>query len=80
MDLVEELRKAALDCEDGERDPVTGKSTWPKEETIEWVCADEIEKLRNVLCMWVKFWEADGEDDPLLGEEAMEETREVLGL
>ncbi len=43
--------------------------------------ASAIEQLREVLQMWVKFWEADGEDnifEPLLAEEAMEATRSVL--
>ena len=70
MDIVERLRSVG---------GIEGTTRWyinpdgPE-------AADEIEKLRDVLKMWVKFWEADGEDDPLLGEEAMEETREVLGL
>jgi len=45
--------------------------------------ANEIERLREILQMWVKFWEADGEDnifEPLLAEEAMEATREALGI
>jgi len=66
MDIVEELRKAALDCEDGERDPVTGESTWPKEETIEWVCADEIERLQEESKVnWVAFQKAADEIERL---------------
>jgi len=45
--------------------------------------ANEIERLREILQMWVKFWEADGEDnifEPLLAEKAMEATREALGI
>lgn len=38
-----------------------------------------IVRLENALMMWVKFWKGDGEDDPLLAEEAMEETRLLLG-
>ena len=43
--------------------------------------ADEIERLRGALRMWVKFWECDNEEnllEPLLAEEAMEETRSLL--
>jgi hypothetical protein len=39
--------------------------------------ADEIERLREALKMWVKFWKADG-DDVWLAEEAMEATRAAL--
>ena len=41
----------------------------------------EIERLRGILQMWAKFWEADNDDnelEPLLAEEAMEATREAL--
>lgn len=42
----------------------------------------ENERLREVLRMWVKFWEADNSidigGDALLAEEAMEATREIL--
>jgi hypothetical protein len=42
----------------------------------------ENERLREVLRMWVKFWEADNSvdilDDAVLAEEAMEATREIL--
>jgi len=43
--------------------------------------ADKIERLREALRMWVKFWEADNifNDEVLLAEEAMEFTRELLG-
>lgn len=49
----------------------------------------EIEKLKSqldkcfeALKMWAKFWEADNDEnslEPLLAEEAMELTREILG-
>ena len=46
--------------------------------------SDEVERLRSVLRMWVKFWENDEsidiKDDQWLAEEAMEETRKVLGV
>jgi hypothetical protein len=37
----------------------------------------EVKRLREILKMWVKFWEADG-DDVWLAEEAMESTRDAL--
>jgi len=41
---------------------------------------EEIERLREALQMWVKFWEADNifNDEALLAEEAMEATRGLL--
>jgi hypothetical protein len=36
-------------------------------------------RLEAALMLWVKFWKADGDEDPLLAEEAMEETRAMLG-
>ena len=46
------------------------------------VCADEIERLREALQMWVKFWENDQSidvtNDQWLAEEAMEATRQIL--
>ena len=67
MDIVERLRSIDISwSEHGE---------WCAE------AADEIERLRQALRMWVKFWEADNifNDDALLAEEAMEVTRELLG-
>ena len=67
MDIVERLRIRIHTSED--------------ETALTDEAADEIERLREVLRMWVKFWEADGEDnvfEPLLAEEAMEATRSVL--
>jgi hypothetical protein len=40
---------------------------------------NRILRLEEALRMWVKFWKAEGEEDPLLAEEAMEETRILLG-
>ena len=75
MDIVERLRAREY------------FDTWDSE-FVSKEAADEIDKLREdrerlreVLRMWVKFWEADGEDnvfEPLLAEEAMEATRSVL--
>jgi len=42
MKIVEKLRSIAEDCEQGERSPVSGISTWPKETTVEWKAADII--------------------------------------
>ena len=65
-DIVERLRK--------------GKSAggyWREKEA-----ADEIERLREALQMWVKFWENDQSidvtNDQWLAEEAMEATRQIL--
>ena len=156
-EIIRLLRRAAEDCEDGERSPVTGVSTWAKETTMEWAAADCIEKLtkklkkakdkeeggkmndwevkwmgpyppvrhadaitidhiielrkdihklekkietlqdvvrdnhnftkevceerqalRSALLMWVKYWEASGDEDIFMAEEAMEVTREAL--
>jgi hypothetical protein len=38
---------------------------------------EEIERLREALRMWVKFWEEEG-DDVWVAEEAMEATRGLL--
>ena len=40
----------------------------------------EIERLRSVLMMWVKFFDEDGEEDIFAAEEAMEATRQVLNM
>ena len=42
MKIVEKLRSIAEDCEQGERSPISGISTWPKETTAEWKAADII--------------------------------------
>jgi len=63
MDIVERLRSIDISwSEHGE---------WCAE------AADEIERLRKALQMWVKFWEEDG-DDVWLAEEAMEATHSLL--
>lgn len=36
-------------------------------------------RLEGALKMWADFYKADGEDDVMLAEEAMEETRVLLG-
>ena len=63
MDIVERLRSIDISwSEHGE---------WCAE------AADEIERLRKALRMWVKFWEEDG-DDVWLAEKAMEATHSLL--
>jgi hypothetical protein len=42
MKIVEKLYAIAEECEWGERSPVSGISTWPKETTVEWKAADII--------------------------------------
>ena len=49
MKIVDKLREIAEECELGERSPVTGISTWPKETTIEWKAADIIQEAFNSL-------------------------------
>jgi hypothetical protein len=43
MKIVEKLDEIAENCEWGERSPVSGISTWPKETTVEWKAARIIE-------------------------------------
>ena len=57
MKIVDKLREIAEECELGERSPVTGISTWPKETTIEWKAADIIQETFNSL---LSISEADG--------------------
>jgi hypothetical protein len=78
MDIVERLREGKF---------AGGKNVMHE-------AAEEIERLREenmqlkttnqqqqkVLRMWADFWEADGEVDIFLGEEAMESTRELFGV
>jgi hypothetical protein len=44
MKIVEKLLNIAEDCERGERSPISGISTWPKETTVEWKAAHIIEQ------------------------------------
>ena len=49
MKIVEKLDAIAEDCEWGERSPVSGISTWPKETTVEFKAARIIEAaMRNL--------------------------------
>ena len=49
MKIVDKLRAIAEDCESGERSPISGISTWPKETTVEWKAADIIQEAFNSL-------------------------------
>ena len=49
MKIVEKLNAIAEDCEWGERSPITGISTWPKETTVEWRAARIIEQAMQSL-------------------------------
>jgi len=49
MKIVEKLHAIAEDCEWGERSPVSGISTWPKETTVEWKAAHIIEQAMQTL-------------------------------
>jgi hypothetical protein len=49
MKIVEKLRDIAEECERGERSPVSGISTWPKETTVEWKAANIIERAMREL-------------------------------
>jgi len=72
-DIVMALRMQAEECENNERDPLTGISTWPKETTLEWQAADLIdeqfaeiqhyEKLReDMVELWIQMRESLGGD------------------
>ena len=97
MDIVEQLRKSAntVYSQDGytfrlglqneaanEIERLRNKVQWLEMcETTVVKQDNKIERLREALRMWVKFWEADNifNDEALLAEEAMEFTRELLG-
>lgn len=49
MKIVDKLRAIAEDCEQGERSPISGISTWPKETTVEWKAAHIIEQAMQSL-------------------------------
>jgi len=49
MKIVDKLREIAEECELGERSPVTGISTWPKETTVEYKAAHIIEQSLSAL-------------------------------
>lgn len=46
-EIVDWLRNQALECENSERNPRTGVSTWPKESTVEWAAADLIQAYKS---------------------------------
>jgi hypothetical protein len=49
MKIVEKLRDIAEECERGERSPISGISTWPKETTVEYKAAHIIEQAMQSL-------------------------------
>ena len=51
-ELIDALRKQAQECEDSERWPKTGASTRPKETTLEWAAAEQIEYLLQEIRMY----------------------------
>jgi len=53
--IIKELRQIAMECEEGERSPLTGKSTWLKEETIEWMAADLLEARKQEIDNYEKL-------------------------
>ena len=55
-ELMAALRKKAQECEDSERSPKTGKSTWPKETTLEWAAAEQIEYLLQEIRMYESLY------------------------
>ncbi|CAB5219993.1 hypothetical protein UFOVP237_49 [uncultured Caudovirales phage] len=76
MDIVERLRaREYFDTWDGE---FVSKEAADEIDKLR----EDCERLREVLRMWVKFWENDESidvnDDQWLAEEAMEATRSVL--
>jgi hypothetical protein len=62
-EIIEGLRKQAEECENNERDPKTGISTWPKETTLEWAAAnllderfEEIRHYEDLRDKFVELW------------------------
>jgi hypothetical protein len=49
MKIIEKLHSIAEECEQGERSPVSGISTWPKETTVEWKASHIIEQAMQSL-------------------------------
>ena len=58
MKIVEKLNAIAEDCEVGERSPITGISTWPKETTVEFKAARIIEAAMRELTIISEMNEA----------------------
>ena len=55
-ELMDALRKQAQSCEDSERCPETGVSTFPKETTLEWAAADQIKYLLSEIRMYESLY------------------------
>jgi hypothetical protein len=49
MKIVDKLHSIAEECERGERSPVNGISTWPRETTVEWKAAHIIQQAMQSL-------------------------------
>ena len=58
MKIIEKLHDIAENCEWGERSPVSGISTWPKETTVEWKSARIIEQAMRELTIISEMNEA----------------------
>jgi hypothetical protein len=58
MKIVGKLRDIAEECERGERSPISGISTWPKETTVEWKAAHVIEQSMAALLTIIETDEA----------------------
>lgn len=58
MKIVEKLYAIAEDCEVGERSPISGISTWPKETTVEFKAARIIEAAMRELTVISEMNEA----------------------
>jgi hypothetical protein len=54
-EIIRELRIRAQDAEDGERNPITGISSWPKEETIEWMAANLLDERKQEIDKYETF-------------------------
>ena len=63
MKIVDKLRAIAEDCESGERSPISGISTWPKETTVEWKAAHIIEQSMAALLTIIESDDAVPSDE-----------------
>ena len=87
MDIVERLRSPELFLNTDRRDAayeierlrgaiIANQSVALDALATHGQLCDEIERLRDVLQMWVKFWNEDG-DDVWMAEEAMMATNQI---
>ena len=80
MDIAEKMAAdIALAIDGGDWQDAKWFSKFHREAWIKAVqpYADEIERLQEILKMWVKFWNEDS-DDVWAAEEAMAATNEIL--